>query len=101
VERRDQRIDRRIVDWLEYPLAVLDPQIRQHREWLFSLLNDGPERHHDLGDGGLELKRSRLRVGDVGDDEVRKPRKYPDSFGEVLGLGLVEVEDDGRVDELT
>ena len=41
----------------------------------------------------LQFKRCGPRVGNVDNDKLGQVTQQPDRFGEVLGLGLVEVED--------
>ena len=62
-----------------------------------SVLDDGAERDHDFRHRRLQFERRGPRVGDVGDDELGQPREQSDCLGEVLRLGLVEVEHDGQV----
>jgi hypothetical protein len=48
IERRNQGIDRGVVDRFEHPVAMLAPQILQHGKRLLSLLDDGAKRNPDL-----------------------------------------------------
>src|SRR6516165_1697833 len=97
IQRPYEGVERRVIERLENPLAMLYPQILKHRKGLLSLLDDGSKRHHDLRDGGLQFKRSGFWVRDVCDHEVRQPGEQPDSFSEILRLWLVEVENDRQV----
>ena len=45
----------------------------------------------------LQLQRRGLGIGDVGDNEFRQASQQPHRLCEVLGFGLVEVEDDGNI----
>ena len=60
IERRDQGIDRGIVDRLEHPIAMLDPQVLQHGKRLLAFLDDGAERNHDLRYRRLQFERGGL-----------------------------------------
>jgi len=54
-----------------------------------------------LWHGRLQFERCRPRIGDVGDNELCQPGQQTNGLCEVLGLGLVEVEDDGDIDPRT
>src|SRR5262245_30123149 len=101
IQRPYERFRRRIMEWLENPIAMLYPQILKHRKGLLSFLDDGFKRHHDLGDRRLQFKWSGFWVRDVCDHEVREPGEQPDSLSEILRLWLVEVENDRQVAALS
>ena len=97
IERRDQRVDRGVIDRFKDPVPVFAPQVLQHGEGLLSFLDDRAERNHDLRYGRLQFKGSGLWVGNVGDDKLGQPCEYPHGLREVLRLWLVEVEYNGKI----
>ena len=78
----------RILDRLENPVPMLDPQVLQHREGLLAFLDDGAERNHDLRHRRLQFERCGLWVGDVGDDELGQPREQPHGLLKSFVSGL-------------
>jgi hypothetical protein len=58
-----------------------------------SPLKDGGERDRVVRHGRLQFERCRPRVGNVDNHEVGQGTQQPQPLAEVLGLGLVEVED--------
>ena len=73
IQRPDEGVERRVIERLENPIAMLYPQILKHRKGLLSLLDDRSKRHHDLRDCRLQFKRSGFWVRDVCDHEVGEP----------------------------
>ena len=64
IQRHYKRVERGVIEGFENPLAMLDPQVLQHRERLLAFLDDGAEQDHDLRHRRLQFERRGLWVGD-------------------------------------